>query len=408
MTATPVRLSTVVMHHPARAALLDTLLSSCARLAPRVVLDPRPGDFPSPLRTAKVAWAAVGEDATHHLVLQDDVRLADEFAAQLLEVLARRPDRALTLYTSWHTGQNSYLVRLATVLGAPLAPLSAREWTPTLGLVLPAAQARELAAFLAEFPDEVRDDDWLVLTFLRRFGRPVLATVPHLVDHTESGTLAGHPGRFHATLFQGDRPVPRTHWTSAAELEHALTERAALRGPRAFTVELTGSRCLLRLLSPDRGEPVEHTFGWYWHDWCHLVGADPDRIADAFDRHRRTAGDPPAGEMWPAVEVWAAGYLLGADAAAVARGLPKHDPPDSSTGDTRTNDTSTGDGNTGDTSTGDASRAGFVRRALVTWIRSGMRDSDLARLGDAGLRALTEVGVAAVAAGARDPLERVE
>lgn len=365
------------MHHPARSWLLDGLLSSCARLDPRVVLDPRPDDFASPLRTAKVAWAAVSEDATHHMVLQDDIRLADGFSAQLLALLARHPDRALTLYTSWHTPQNSYLVRLAAVLGAPLAPLSAREWTPTLGLVLPAARARQLAAFLAEFPDEARDDDWLVLTFLRRLGSPVLATVPHLVDHTESGTLAGHPGRFHATLFQAEQPVPQTHWASAPELEDALTERASLRGPRAFTVELSGSRCLLRLLSADRGEPAEHTFGWYWHDWCHLVGAAPDRIAEGFDRYLRTAACPP----WPAVEVWAASYLLGADAAAVARGLPPYDPPD-------------------------ASRPDFVHRAVATWIRSGLRESDLTRLGDAGLRALTEVGVAAVAAGSQDPLER--
>ncbi|MFF5204969.1 hypothetical protein [Streptosporangium sp. NPDC000396] len=371
MTATPIRLSVVIMHHPARSGLLDRLLSDCARLAPRVVLDPRPGDFASPLRTAKLAWAAVTEDATHHLVLQDDVRLADGFTTQLPALLARHPDRALTLYTSWHTPQNSYLVRLATVLGASLAPLSAREWTPTLGLVLPAARARQLAAFLAGFPDEARDEDWLVLTFLRRLRTPVLATIPHLVDHTESGTLAGHPGRFHATIFHTGRQMPRAHWTSEPDLEGALAERAALSGPRAFTVELAGSRCLLRLLSPDRGEPVEHTFGWYWHDWGFLVGADPDRIAEGFDRYRGPGGDLP----WPSAEVWAAGYLLGADAAAVARGRWAPNP------------------------------TGFVRQVMTSWIRSGLRENDLAGLGQAGVRALTEVGVAAIAAGSRDPLE---
>ncbi|GAA0936951.1 hypothetical protein [Nonomuraea longicatena] len=371
MSGSPVRLSTVVMHHPARAPLLADLLPACAKLDPRVIPDPRPDDFASPLRTAKAAWAAVADDATHHLVLQDDVRLADDFAGQLLGLLAGHPGRALTLYTSWHTPQNSYLVRLATALGAALAPLSAGEWTPTLGLVLPAARARELAVFLARFPDVVRDEDWLVLTYLRGLGAPVMATVPHLLDHTESGTLAGHPGRFHATLFQPAQPVPHTHWTLDPALERALSERAALSGPRAFTVELAGSRCLLRMLGLERGEPVEHTFGWYWHDWCFLVGADPGRIADAFDRHRRDRPEPP----WPALEVWAAGYLLGADAAAVA-------PARSGAG-----------------------RPGFVRLAVESWVRSGLREDDLVRLGEAGVRELAEVGVAAVTEGAADPLE---
>jgi hypothetical protein len=257
------------------------------------------------------------------------------------------------------------------VLGAPLAPLSDREWTPTLGLALPAALARDLAAFLAGFPDAVRDDDWLVLTFLRGRGVRVGATVPHLLDHTESGTLAGHPGRFHATVAPPGRPVPEAHWTLRPEVERALADRAALREARSFTVEFTGSRCLLRLQHPRRGEPAEHTFGWYWYDWCPLVGADPDVIADGYDRYRR-ATDPP----WPAVEVWAAGWLLGADAAAVLPGYRPSDP------------------------------SGLLYRALDSWVRGGLRETDQAQLGEAGVRALAEVGVAAVAAGRRHPLAR--
>lgn len=366
------------MHHPARSAVLGGLLSAVSQLAPRVVVDPCPDDFASPLRTAKAAWAAIAEDATHHLVLQDDVRVANGFATQLLDLLGARGDQGLALFTSWHSPHNSYLCRLAAVLGAPLAPLSVREWTPTLGFVLPAARACELATFLAEFPDEVRDEDMLVTTFCRQVGLPRFATIPSLLDHTQVPTLAGHPGRYYAVAFRPGRQVPAGYWEST-EWEGLLAARAQLSGPCAFTVELVGSRCLLRILNHVPGEPMEHPFGWNWHDWCGLVGAAADRIVDGFERHQARVGALPL----PAIEVWAAAYLLGADAANLARDTSESPRP------VRT-------------------RTRFLRSVVDSWIQAGVRQVDIDRQGGVEMDTLTRVGVAAVAAGLRDPLDQDE
>ncbi|AJC53647.1 hypothetical protein GZL_01043 [Streptomyces sp. 769] len=58
----------MVMHHPRRAGVLPGLLEACAPFPVRVAEDPEPDGPPSPLRTAKRAWAAVGE-TTHHVVI---------------------------------------------------------------------------------------------------------------------------------------------------------------------------------------------------------------------------------------------------------------------------------------------------------------------------------------------------
>ncbi|HCU52094.1 MAG TPA: hypothetical protein DGG94_20235 [Micromonosporaceae bacterium] len=191
------------MHHPAREHLLPPLLHACAPLRARVVTDPDPTGIPSPLRTAKHAWAAVAVGATHHLVLQDDVVLSAGFADDLRRVVRAQPQSAIALHTNWNSPENAYRVRLAATVGAPFAPLSTREWAPTLGFLLPAPLARDLAHYLARFPDEVRDDDELIVRFCRARSTPILACVPHLVDHGHAPTLAGHEGVVHATVFAG-------------------------------------------------------------------------------------------------------------------------------------------------------------------------------------------------------------
>ena len=158
-----IRISVAIMHHPRRADRIPSLLASCAPLAAQVIVDPDPSGTPSPLRTAKRAWAAVPDEATHHLVLQDDVRLSAGFAAHLADAIRARPRYAVALHSNWNSPQNSYLVRRAAAAGSAWAPLSHTEWIPTQGLVLPAERARDLAAFLAPISDDIRDDDYVSL-----------------------------------------------------------------------------------------------------------------------------------------------------------------------------------------------------------------------------------------------------
>ncbi|MFG2007100.1 hypothetical protein ACGFNU_48925 [Spirillospora sp. NPDC048911] len=301
-----IRISAAIMHHPRRAHRIPSLLRACAPLEPAVVPDPEPDGRPSPLRTAKRAWAAIGRDATHHLVLQDDVRLVPGFAGQLQEAVSRRPMHGVSSFCLWHTPHNSYLVRRAAVAGAAYARLSPFEWTPTQAFVLPVQHARALADYLAGIPDEVQDDDEMVVIFCRERGIPVVATVPHLMDHGHAESLVeGHSDGLRATVFTPDRRWPVDHPSADLELP-----------PGPYTVALQDSVCTIRLMY---GDPVEHECGWYWYDACALAGVDPEEILDAGATHLSRV---PGRVLSTMTEVWAACYLLGMD---VARSAPSTD-----------------------------------------------------------------------------------
>lgn len=308
-------ISAVVMHHPARGPV-DALVDACRPLDVRVVEDPDPSGPPSPLRTAKVAWAAIAPGATHHLVLQDDVTPVADFAEHLHHVVRNRDRHALALYTNWNSPHNAYLVRSAAVSGQVWAPLGHHEWVPTLGLVLPADAARRLAEHLATFPDDYRDDDEAVVTFCAKEGHPVVATVPHLLEHGNGPSLAGNAahGPRHATVPAGARVLPVDRWSTPG-VDAFPARRSQARSPVA--VELRDSRCTVRVLRPHVGEPLEHPFGWDWADWSWWLGADPQVVASAVaDLPVPSGAAHLPGRL--RTEVGAAAFLLGFDASHTA------------------------------------------------------------------------------------------
>ncbi|WP_163186785.1 hypothetical protein [Cellulosimicrobium sp. SL-1] len=338
-------LSVVVMHHPARGDV-SALVRACAPLDVRVVEDPDPDGPPSPLRTAKRAWAAVAPGATHHLVLQDDVTPVAGFAELVRRAVRARPRHAVALYSNWNSPRNAYLVRAAAAAGQAWAPLGHDEWVPTLGLVLPADGARRLAAHLATLPDDARDDDEAVVTFCARERYPVVATLPHLLEHGDGPSLAGNDahGARHATV-PADDVVDPDAW------DRPGPERTPARVPatlRPVAVTLERSRCTLRVLRPAAGEPLEHPFGWAWDAWAGWLGVDPAVVAH--DVAALAAGVcPRLGGVAPAalVELGAACWLLGSDVARTAW------PPAAGPGTT-------------------AHRAAAVR----TWVLSGLLPAD--------------------------------
>ncbi|AUH39368.1 hypothetical protein [Streptomyces sp. CMB-StM0423] len=363
MTRPPVRLGTVVMCHPSRLAGAERVAAECAPLPARIVKDPEPGGFPSPLRTAKAAWAAVAPGATHHLVVQDDAHLAPGFAGHVTALLERHPDRAVSLSVLWVSPYNSYRVRQAAVGGYASVRLAPWEWVPSLALALPADTARELAAYLAEFPDDTRDDDEHIAVFCAERGIPVVAPVPHLLDHGVGPSVAGndhHGIRLAVACAAG--PVATAHWDGPE-----LTDPAR-HGGLGYAVELVASRCHVRIRRSGEQEAAEQPFTWPWRPWSALLGVAHETIAAA----ARAAG--PAPRALPAEtagEVWAAGYLLGALT------------PDG--GDERAEHRRVRE---------DARAA-----ALRSWITAGLRPGDLAALGEEGCAAAAEWAARAVAAG---------
>jgi hypothetical protein len=211
-----IRLSVAIMHHPSRSAVIPGLVKSCLPLAARVIEDPEPLGPPSALRTAKLAWAAMEDDATHHLVLQDDVLPVAGFAGQVLSAISQRPEDGVTLCVNWNSPHNSYLTRRAALAGSSWGPLSPYEWIPTLGLALPVAAASAMAARLAELADDSfwGDDDEAIIDFCKQRGLRVVSTIPHLVDHTDLPSLAGNEllGSRHGTVLCPASDLAAGHW----------------------------------------------------------------------------------------------------------------------------------------------------------------------------------------------------
>ena len=202
-------LTAVVMAHPARLEAAEALRRRNPELDLVVVVDPRPEDRASPLRTARVAWSAVGRNASHHLVLQDDVALCPDFQRRVAAAIAAMPGAALSLFTDWGSRTASGL-RLAALLGRSWAEM-ADPAVPTQALVLPA----DVAAGYGEFAEREAGDDLMDDTVMRAYlharGVPALVSVPNLVEHDLAPSLLGNDarlGRRRSAWYDSGPPAP--------------------------------------------------------------------------------------------------------------------------------------------------------------------------------------------------------
>nr|WP_223183033.1 MULTISPECIES: hypothetical protein [unclassified Streptomyces] len=193
------------MTHPRRREEAARLAASLPLWGTSVVVDPRPEAGPGVLRTARAAWAAMAKDATHHVVLQDDVVPCRDFAVQVAHAVREFPDTPLALYANWNSW-NGAATRAAALQGASWVPAVPGEWTPTLALVLPRADVEALLAAVPEDPAGGEPDDAVIARELARRGRRALVSVPHWVEHTDGTSLVGNDvyGPRHATLFADD------------------------------------------------------------------------------------------------------------------------------------------------------------------------------------------------------------
>ncbi|MDG9694219.1 hypothetical protein QC281_29450 [Streptomyces sp. DH17] len=196
-----INLSSAVMAHPARRARAQALVDRHPELGARPVFDPRPAAAASALRTARLAWAAGDDAATHHLVIQDDVALSPGFTSDLLRLIAVRPADVLCLYVDWGSLSGTAL-RMAALLGHAWSPVVERGYVPTVGMVMPAALAREFAA-CTETGGRLSHggvDDAAMLEFTRQRGIVPLTPVGRLLEHEGNDSLVGNArqGRRHA------------------------------------------------------------------------------------------------------------------------------------------------------------------------------------------------------------------
>jgi hypothetical protein len=180
----------VVITHPRRRALADALRDRHPELGLRVVADPEPDGPPWVLRTAREGWRAVGPDASHHLVLQDDVLLCDDFLTHLHEAVRVLPHAALSLFADW-SARNCATARLAALTGAHWAPV-VDTFAGTQAMVVPRATALAMAEFFTTEALPGEPDDVAALRFFRATSTPCLVSVPNLVEHLDVPSVVGN------------------------------------------------------------------------------------------------------------------------------------------------------------------------------------------------------------------------
>jgi hypothetical protein len=184
--AREIRVSTVVMAHPNRRHQAEQLRRRHPELDIQIVLDPEPDARPATLRTAKLAWSTVRQDATHQLVLQEDVQLCDGFVAAMHQALQVAPEGAIAFFANW-VMSTSQAVRLAAFTGASWTPV-ADGWVPTQALAIPAPLARQFAGFAGQFGAD-KPDNRAMFEFLQLHGLKTYVSVPNLVEHRPAQSL---------------------------------------------------------------------------------------------------------------------------------------------------------------------------------------------------------------------------
>lgn len=200
------RVSYCVQHHPARADLLHR--TAAAR--PEVVSDPAPEARRNPWRTYRECLRRTPFEATHRVVLQDDVELCPDFTLHVERALRHRPDHLVSLFVGTNCRGGSANLLSACQQDHAWCRLELREWVPVVALVWP---QRLISPFLdwAERKGyserKVRADDAIVGEFMRQRLEYTWATVPSLVEHPDDQeSLIGMKNRIPrvATCYAGD------------------------------------------------------------------------------------------------------------------------------------------------------------------------------------------------------------
>ncbi|WP_051798062.1 hypothetical protein [Catenuloplanes japonicus] len=276
------RLSGSVLTHPSRGAAAVRTAAQAPPDLLRIVTDPRPDGPPTVLRTALAAWGTVPVTSTHHLVLQDDMRLADRALDRVLDAIETAPDAALALFAIWDS-RNGAAVRAGALRGDTWVR-AVGEYTPCAALVLPREVALGFADHVRRDGDGGWPDDILMQRYLRVSGVRCLIAAPNLAEHLDGPSIAGNAWR-----------GPRR---SACFLPAApdTPPRIADRTPALVPFFKNGvAQCVER--APDG-------------TWLHLETEDRLRLRGVPEE---SLSPPPVPGLDPATAggVWLTGYALG-------------------------------------------------------------------------------------------------
>lgn len=159
-----------------------------------VVSDPDPKGKPDAWRTHRRCLEELPADASHLLVVQDDVLPRPDFAERVLAAIDAKPESLLLAFVPGFP-RDRRLMHEARKAGAAFSPFIVGAYCPTIATVYP----REVVYGLLDWVDGGGDgrrpmrgaDDGILAHYCRvRKIRP-LALVPCAADHDESVATVG-------------------------------------------------------------------------------------------------------------------------------------------------------------------------------------------------------------------------
>lgn len=203
-----VQLSAAVMHTPwvpFRALTVDRLRRQIPRL--RVCADhDREGVWP----TARRAWLAHSQLATHHLVLQDDVGLCPGFWRGLPAMVAQAAQQPLYLFSA-----RPAVAKAAQLAGVRWVREPGALWAQAIVLPVPM-----IHAWLDWLDEQGIGDDWhpewddvRLSLYLMAHRLDCWIPVPNPVEHLlPCGSTIGHGGARRISSTYTGEPIHATDW----------------------------------------------------------------------------------------------------------------------------------------------------------------------------------------------------
>ena len=185
-------LSIAIQHHPSRAASVAALFASVRDA--EIVEDPDPEGSPSAIRTYIECLRSTPPEASHRLVLQDDVIVCRDFRARAHHALSERPGDIVAFFVQG-TALHGRVMRDAHAAGERWAALPRSAlWGPAVATAWPRELAFDFVEFAVEYVERRRarklgtiGDDPVIGKYRRARGLTIWATVPSLVEHPDDG-----------------------------------------------------------------------------------------------------------------------------------------------------------------------------------------------------------------------------
>jgi hypothetical protein len=164
-----------------------------------VVTDPDPDSrLVSPFRCYMECLARIPDDATHHLIVQDDALPCSNFRTRAEARISEHPDVLMPLFVA-KAGENGRVYHKAADRGEKGVWLPPTTWCPTVALCWPVEQARAYREFaVAKWGPRQQGDDSPVGIWRARTKARAWAPIPSLVEHPDVEPSLFRKGKAHA------------------------------------------------------------------------------------------------------------------------------------------------------------------------------------------------------------------